>query len=535
MVFKNVRDDYEVDTATGKFIKPVVKRLNGYLKSSKTPMSSAMFMAFPYTSLDDVHCGGVNEGRATHPTRGLWQSDEDNRSTKSLDKTQVYTKLGASYKNKAVHVAQLWAVVVNNDTLITYGQMTMEELRADSIEVHGPPALSSSNGPSTIRFRDEMRRVFFFPVDKCKTWFEFMATVRQSNANAFDPYRYPLTEGNNLSFDGKFCDFYTDDLEEISSKEWPAYLKSATASTINVYMKTKDTIEILERPRPISNSPDRPRPASPISIEGSDSVISDSENGSDSDSGWESGDSLCIPHRLTGKDYKNTYYPYDEVRRNLAKDKVVKEKKKKTDDESSLPDIRHPFFAWPVATLEEAKAAGESPELYTHDKATKWSSAETEPRGSILKDVHNIIASDRKRFRFETRDVHRTKATEGSVYLAAPEGSLAAVEAVLKGSEGLDTIPESPTTEDVEASTDFINLNRRGSTIDGIKPTKGKSSPDTRALKNKKKLVTNAKTLLSFFVPLDYDCEISRKYWSAIETLVCLPFMVPCDHQANNK
>lgn len=56
------------------------------------------------------------------------------------------------------------------DVLITYSTDSLLSLRGGSIEVQ--KSLSEKrSGPSVLRITDPYQRVFFFPLEQCKTWF----------------------------------------------------------------------------------------------------------------------------------------------------------------------------------------------------------------------------------------------------------------------------------------------------------------------------------------------------------------------------
>ncbi|KAJ5173902.1 uncharacterized protein N7500_001833 [Penicillium coprophilum] len=109
-------------------------------------------------------------------------------STRNRDMQQVIRKLGGFPKGHIVHVSELWAVIVNFQFVITSAPIPLMDGASPSLEIISPSKTQSSS-PSNICVINPDQRVFFFPMEQCKTFFAMRDKIFR--------YCLPQIEGHN--------------------------------------------------------------------------------------------------------------------------------------------------------------------------------------------------------------------------------------------------------------------------------------------------------------------------------------------------
>ncbi|CAI7570047.1 unnamed protein product [Penicillium glandicola] len=150
---------------------------------------SAIFLRLPYYSTQRMDTT-QSFRKSEHSTRSLLQYFYNLESTRNRDMQQVIRKSGAFPKGHIVHVSELWAVIVNFQFIITSAPIPLMDGASPSLEIMSPPT-SQSSSPANVCVINRDKRVFFFPVEQCKTFFAMRDKV----------FRYCLPEGEGHSFD----------------------------------------------------------------------------------------------------------------------------------------------------------------------------------------------------------------------------------------------------------------------------------------------------------------------------------------------
>ncbi|KUM58239.1 hypothetical protein ACN42_g8922 [Penicillium freii] len=206
---------------------------------------SAIFLRLPYYSTQKIDTA-QSFRKSTHSTRSLLQYFYNLESTRHRDLQQVVRKSGAFPKGHIVHVSELWAVIINFKFIITSAPIPLMDGASPSLEIMSPPT-SQSLPPSNICVINADQRVFFFPVELCKTFFAMRDKIfryclpKEDQCRNYDNHRYG---------DGRHevaCDFtmFTQDKVPIRAEDWTKLTASCASTLLRIHIVTfiPDTAE----------------------------------------------------------------------------------------------------------------------------------------------------------------------------------------------------------------------------------------------------------------------------------------------------
>ena len=174
----------------GRFLKPITLVYEGedpdvstsYRPEETLVRKTATFVSLPvFTTCCPTRHTSTKESE-NHPVRALLQSRFHLRSTKKRDKEQVITKTTSLqdhllHKDHVVHVPQIWALIINNDTVITYAALDESVLRGDTIKLISYTAAQLDEATWSMHFTDARGKDFYLPLRFCKTWFDLVREI----------------------------------------------------------------------------------------------------------------------------------------------------------------------------------------------------------------------------------------------------------------------------------------------------------------------------------------------------------------------
>ncbi|OQD98435.1 hypothetical protein PENSOL_c009G05499 [Penicillium solitum] len=214
-----------------------VMRCVGSNSTKNRTERSAIFLRLPYYSIQKMDAA-QSFRKSAYSTRSLLQYFYDLESTRHRDLQQVVRKSGVFPKGHVVHVSELWAVIVNFQFIITSAPIPLTDGASPSLEIMSPPT-SQSSPPSNICVINPDKRVFFFPVELCKTFFEMRDRI----------FRYCLPEGQGRNDDNRghelsrdFAmythDRVTQDRVQIRAEDWTELIASCASTLLRIDIDT---------------------------------------------------------------------------------------------------------------------------------------------------------------------------------------------------------------------------------------------------------------------------------------------------------
>ncbi|KAL4786485.1 hypothetical protein BJX76DRAFT_355033 [Aspergillus varians] len=193
---------------------------------------TATFMSFPYFSIESTKAGSPSH------SRGLLQTYYHLEASKHLDAEQTVRKTGRYPANHIIFVPQMWAVVLSSRFLITCAPISLTHAAAHSLRIMDPPRPRSTTGPSIVHLTDHCQRVFYIPIDHCRTWFALMDKVTN----------YCVDDIDTESIE---CQIYTHDNNQVRPENWQAILSNHVTTILPL------SVRLAALQSPPSSEPDK--------------------------------------------------------------------------------------------------------------------------------------------------------------------------------------------------------------------------------------------------------------------------------------
>ena len=189
-LLNKVKNTSEKKYVHGRYLKPITLMYEGEdpdLFASHRPEDRpagkvATFVSLPVfmTCIPKRHA--FTKEFEGHPVRALLQSRYRLESTKKRDKEQVITKTTSirdqlAHENHVVHVPQIWALIINNYTIITCAALDASVLRGDTIKLMSYTKAQLDEATWSVHFTDARGQDFYLPLRYCKTWFDLVKQI----------------------------------------------------------------------------------------------------------------------------------------------------------------------------------------------------------------------------------------------------------------------------------------------------------------------------------------------------------------------
>ena len=189
-LLNKVKNTSEKKYVHGRYLKPITLVYEGEdpdLFASHHPEErpagkTATFVSLPVftTCIPQRHT--FTKEFEGHPVRALLQSRYRLESTKKRDKEQVITKTTSirdqlAHESHVVHVPQIWALMINNYTIITCAALDASVLRGDTIKLMSYTKAQLDEATWSVRFTDARGQDFYLPLRYCKTWFDLVKQI----------------------------------------------------------------------------------------------------------------------------------------------------------------------------------------------------------------------------------------------------------------------------------------------------------------------------------------------------------------------
>ena len=189
-LLNKVKNTSEKRYVHGRYLKPITLVYEGedpdlfvsHHPEEKPAGKTATFVSLPVftTCIPQRHT--FTKDFEGHPVRALLQSRYRLESTKKRDKEQVITKTTSirdqlAHENHVVHVPQIWALMINDHTIITCAALDASVLRGDTIKLMSYTKAQLDEATWSVRFTDARGQDFYLPLRYCKTWFDLVKQI----------------------------------------------------------------------------------------------------------------------------------------------------------------------------------------------------------------------------------------------------------------------------------------------------------------------------------------------------------------------
>ncbi|KAK6337439.1 hypothetical protein TWF730_002838 [Orbilia blumenaviensis] len=258
-LFEKVEDNLERRYIYGKYLEEGAIRCHGKLS---TGSRAATFIAIPTLKLQTLGTPSILKGQpkafqsSDHTARALMQTTINTASTVQEDKRQASFSSKLVPKDHAIHVAQTWVLVINDDIIVTYSSSSLQEVAGPNIEFED----GKQDNSVTILVKTSFGEAYYFPAEKCKTWFEFQTELKKVIQMPYGG-TYKEKDAVILSHDGT----------KLDSQNWAAELGDNRLKVFRLTLEIEvrpeafgeDEDAILPSPSASPRARHRPNPAIP--------------------------------------------------------------------------------------------------------------------------------------------------------------------------------------------------------------------------------------------------------------------------------
>ncbi|PNP50405.1 hypothetical protein THARTR1_08932 [Trichoderma harzianum] len=195
-LIKRIGKKYLRHSETGLYIEPgsVLRAIGNYsqqnfasLSPKARPTVPVVFVASPYLRLHSLEGHQNTENRGDHHPRTLLQNLYGFDVTPNRDKAQIVRKIGhGSHLNDALHVNQMWCLLIGSTILITMSDHTTKELLDGTI---GERSLGHEP-PIKVKIIDDKQKHHDIAVSSNITWVDLFKITMDAVQKKRSDFRY---------------------------------------------------------------------------------------------------------------------------------------------------------------------------------------------------------------------------------------------------------------------------------------------------------------------------------------------------------
>ena len=250
-LLNKVRNTSEKQFVHGHYLKPITLVYEGEdpdVPSSDRPeerhlRKTATFVSLPVFTTCCPKCHTSTKEFEGHPVRALLQSRYRLESTKRRDKEQVISKTRSIKEHLAhgehvIHVPHIWALIINNNTIITCAALDASVLRSDTIKLISYTDAQLDEATWSIHFTDAQGKDFYLPLRSCKTWFDL---VRQITDNCLDD-EYNFIRDQLLKGGPVYELVVAKDGSPVNAENWPKLVEEKKTEVIHLRLVDNETV-----------------------------------------------------------------------------------------------------------------------------------------------------------------------------------------------------------------------------------------------------------------------------------------------------
>jgi hypothetical protein len=118
-LMQTVQEKYERVSPSGRTLRPIAVRCDGHDSTDQKKADRwALFLSFPYLSLESPAAPHNNRKQQFHFTKTLLQSRFPLETTQDRDHEQIIRQTGSLTKDQILHVPSLWALILSSGMVI---------------------------------------------------------------------------------------------------------------------------------------------------------------------------------------------------------------------------------------------------------------------------------------------------------------------------------------------------------------------------------------------------------------------------------
>ncbi|KAG8526323.1 uncharacterized protein KY384_000316 [Bacidia gigantensis] len=219
-LLRRVQKTSEKSFAHGRFLKPTTAVSNARDRSKRVT-----FFSLPYFSVEPQRTYNFDKHFPGHPVRSLMQSMYRLESTRQRDSTQIISQ--KEYNRMAVHVPDLWALMIGKRILITRSPTNLKALQGQTIAIQSFSKSFKDQHDTAVQLTDLSNNMYYIPSDLCQSYYEFVSHVvtRCLRIGGF-----PQEERNYRSSPSLW--FYDESDNIIEEQSWATFLKGQSDNAL---------------------------------------------------------------------------------------------------------------------------------------------------------------------------------------------------------------------------------------------------------------------------------------------------------------
>lgn len=230
-LIRKVKKTSEKQFVHGRYLKPITLVYDGEDPDggSKIP-KTATFVSLPIFTTECPRKHTSTREDDLHPVRALLQSHYRLESTRKRDRAQVITKSALHEKqDHVVHVPQIWALIINKNTVITYAPLTTAVLRGESIKLMSYADAQLDEATWSVQFTDAEGNISYLPLRYVRSFFSLVKHIADDILHD----EYNLVRDQLLK-DGPLFKLFTKDDAPVTAETWPKMVEEKKTEVIQL-------------------------------------------------------------------------------------------------------------------------------------------------------------------------------------------------------------------------------------------------------------------------------------------------------------
>lgn len=250
-LLNKVRNTCEKKFVHGRYLKPITLVYEGrdpdvsayHSPEERHARKTATFVSLPIFTIDCPQRHTLTKDFEGHPVRALLQSRYRLESTKRRDKEQVITKTVSikehlAHQDHVIHVPHLWALIINNYTIITCAALDVSKLRGDTIKLISYTAAQRDEATWSVHFTDARGNDFYLPLQYCKTWFDLVRRITDRCLND----EYSFIRDQILKGGPVYQLILASDESAVNAERWAKLVEETKTEVIHLKLVDKESV-----------------------------------------------------------------------------------------------------------------------------------------------------------------------------------------------------------------------------------------------------------------------------------------------------